>query len=226
MSLQETLQKEYANRFSGLETYRDHVWQVLCGSFFNRYVRPGDTVIDVGAGYGEFIRNIQAGTKHALDLNPDTASSVSPDTRFHQQDCSHPWPIEAGSVDVVFTSNFLEHLPDKAAIERTLEHAWSSLKHDGTLICLGPNIRYVPGDYWDFWDHHVPISDGSLTELLAMKGFRVIQRIDRFLPYTMSGGFNPPIALVKLYLKLPFLWRIAGKQFLVIGQKTESGAAP
>jgi SAM-dependent methyltransferase len=220
MSEKETLRREYAARFSGLEEYRDRVWQELCNTFFCRYIRPTDRVVDVGAGYGEFVRNIRAGDKHALDLNPDTASRVGPDTTFHLQDCSAPWPLDPGSVDVVFTSNFLEHLPDKAAIERTVTHAREALKPGGRIICLGPNIRYVPGDYWDYWDHHVAISDGSLAELLALKGYRVEQQIDRFLPYSMSGGFNPPIGFLKLYLKIPLLWRIVGKQFLVIARKS------
>jgi predicted SAM-dependent methyltransferase len=74
------------------------------------------------------------------------------------------------SLDVVFTSNFLEHLPDKVHVERTLAQAWRCLKDDGFIICLGPNIKYVPGAYWDFWDHFIPLTELSLSEVLKMKG--------------------------------------------------------
>jgi hypothetical protein len=35
----------------------------------------------------------------------------------------------------------------------------------------------------------------------------------------MSGGKNPPLLAVKLYLKLPLVWHFFGKQFLVMAVK-------
>jgi hypothetical protein len=46
-------------------------------------------------------------------------------------------------------------------------------------------------------------------------------KIPRFLPYSMSTGRTPPSFFVKLYLKLPILWPLFGKQFLVIGKKKQ-----
>jgi len=77
----------------------------------------------------------------------------------------------------------------------------------------------VPGSYWDYWDHFIPITEESMAEALLLRGFHVTEKIDRFLPYTMSGGKNPPLFTVKLYLKLSLLWRFFGKQFLVVAQK-------
>ena len=216
----ETLQKEYAARFDGLEAYRDRVWSVLCDDYFSKHIGPQDTVLDLGSGYGEFIRNISAGQKHALDLNPDAADRVGPQTTFHNVDCSKPWPVEPGSIDVVFTSNFLEHLLSKDDLETTLDHALAALKPGGRIVCLGPNVRFVPGAYWDFWDHHVPITERSLAEVLELRGFAVDEVIDRFLPYSMSDGGRPvPMAFVSWYLKIRPAWRILGKQFLVVAHK-------
>jgi ubiquinone/menaquinone biosynthesis C-methylase UbiE len=191
----------------------------LCRDFFSRFVRPTDTVLDVGAGWGEFITNISAGRKYAMDLNPECGVNTAGSADFLHQDCSTPWPFADDTLDIVFTSNFLEHLPDKPSIERTLAEAFRCLKPRGRILCLGPNIRYLPGLYWDFWDHHIPITDRSMAEALTLAGFQVTRRIDRFLPYTMSGGKPPPLATVTLFLKLPLLWRLFGKQFLVVGQK-------
>jgi SAM-dependent methyltransferase len=120
---------------------------------------------------------------------------------------------------VVFTSNFLEHLRSKELVDKTLREAFRCLKRGGKIICLGPNIKFVPGSYWDYWDHFIPITEESMAEALSLKGFRVGKKVDRFLPYTMSGGKNPPLIAVRLYLKLPFAWRFFGKQFLVIAEK-------
>lgn len=213
------LQAEYQSRFEGADLYRDQVWKMLCDGFFSRYI-PGDSVLlDLGAGWGEFSRNIRAARKYAMDLNPDCGERVAGFSTFLQQDCATRWPFDDGALDVVFTSNFLEHLPGKELVDRTLQEAYRCLRPGGRIICLGPNIKFVPGAYWDFWDHFVPLTEASMAEALALKGFAIRHKIDRFLPYTMSGGRNPPIAAVRLYLKLRFAWRIFGKQFLVIADK-------
>lgn len=214
-----TLQQQYQLRFGECAAYRRDVWKILCADFFARYVRPDATVLDVGAGWGEFINTIAAGRKLAMDLNPDLQTHLSPDVEHLHQDCSRDWPIPAGALDVVFTSNFLEHLPDKASVERTVAQAHRGLKDGGLLICLGPNVKYVPGAYWDFWDHHIPLTESSVAELLRMNGFAVDVCLPRFLPFSMSTGRRVPLGLVRLYLRLPPAWPLFGKQFLVIGRK-------
>jgi hypothetical protein len=37
----------------------------------------------------------------------------------------------------------------------------------------------------------------------------------------MSQGFTPPIGFIPLYIRLPFLWRILGKQFLLVARKAQ-----
>jgi SAM-dependent methyltransferase len=213
------LQKEYQQRFQGADLYRDSVWKMLCNDFFSKYIEPNCVVLDLGAGWGEFSRNILASKKYSMDLNPDCGKRVANHATFLHQDCSVTWPIGDGALDVVFTSNFLEHLPSKDLVDRTLSEAFRCLKPGGKIICLGPNIKFVQGSYWDYWDHFIPITEVSMAEALSLKGFRVTEKVDRFLPYTMSSGKNPPLFTVKLYLKLRFAWRFFGKQFLVVAQK-------
>lgn len=214
-----TLQDEYRRRFESAAAYRKRVWKVLCGSFFSRIIAPESTLLDVGCGWGEFINQIDVRKKYAMDLNPDARARLDANVEFLHQDCSQAWPLADASLDVVFSSNFLEHLPNKQSIEATLAEAHRSLKPGGQIVLLGPNIRYLPGTYWDFWDHHVAISDRSLAEMLALTGFEVTRQVDRFLPYTMSDGREPPLAFVEVYIRAPWLWRVFGKQFLVIGRR-------
>jgi SAM-dependent methyltransferase len=213
------LKEEYAFRFGEIEEYRDAVWRILCSDFFSKYVDPSAKVLDLGAGWGEFINNITAAHKFAMDLNPETGERVSDGVTFLHQDCSRRWEIESDTLDVIFTSNFLEHLLDKQSLERTISEATRCLKPNGLLICVGPNIKYVPGAYWDFWDHYIPLTEMSLSELLRMNGFSIELCTGRFLPYSMSAGRTPPLFLVKLYLKMSFIWPLFGKQFLIVGRK-------
>ena len=213
------LEKQYQQRFGAVDSYRDSVWQVLVRHFFQRYVDPSAVVLDLGSGWGEFIRHIHAHRRIAMDLNSDMPSHVGSSVETIIQDCSQPWQISDSSLDVVFTSNFLEHLPDKDAFRRTLHQALRCLKTGGRIICLGPNIRFLHGAYWDFWDHFLPLTDRSMVEALTLTGFAIERVEPRFLPYSMSQGFTPPIAFVTLYIHLPFLWRILGKQFLLVARK-------
>jgi SAM-dependent methyltransferase len=216
----EKIANQYRQRFSASEKYRNSVWKIICADFFSRYISSESTVLDVGSGWAEFINNINASKKYAMDLNEDSKEFTSREVEFIQQDCSERWPIGSGYFDVVFTSNFLEHLPDKLGIQRTVSEAFRCLKEGGLLICLGPNIKFVPGSYWDFWDHRIPLTEKSCSEVLQLNGFDIIECHSRFLPYTMSNGRHPPLPLVALYLRLPFVWPLFGKQFLVIGKKS------
>lgn len=210
----------YDLRFRGLEEYRNQVWRILVTKFFSRWIKPGDKVLDLGCGYGEFINNVEAKSRWAMDLNRKTQDHLSSGIEFIRQDCSEPWPIESAMLDIVFTSNFFEHLPDKNALERTLEHVHTSLKPGGRLLMLGPNISALNGSYWDFWDHHVPLSHESAAELLKLKKFVVDLNIPKFLPYNMTRIKKRPLFLVSMYLRLRWAWFFFGKQFFLVARKS------
>lgn len=213
------LQSIYARRFRDNQAYRQSVWRVLVAHTFQKFVPPGGAVLDLGCGYGEFINAIEASAKYGMDLNAASATHLKPEVKLLQQDCSSPWPLAAESLDVVFTSNFFEHLPDKNVLTRTLQQAYRCLKSGGRLIAMGPNIKYVPGAYWDFWDHYLPLTEASLSEGLELVGFDIEVCHPRFLPYTMVGARQYPVFVLAAYLALPWAWRFFGKQFLVVGRK-------
>jgi len=177
------------------------------------------TQLDLGCGWGEFINTIDAKKKFAMDLNPEAADHLDSSVTFLQQDCSANWGLESNSLDVVFSSNFLEHLPSKAHLRETFKQIQRCLKPGGKVICLGPNIRFLRGRYWDFFDHYVALSELSLKELMEISGFKCEECVPRFLPYTMSDR-QPPLLFLKLYLKMPLAWPLFGKQFLVVGKKS------
>ena len=206
-------------RFSASAGYRREVWNALVDGFFQAMIPEDSALLDLGCGWGEFIHPVRAVRKYAMDLNPDAPRHLATGITFLHQDCSERWELEDSSLDRVFTSNFLEHLPTKDHVKATLSEARRCLKPGGRIICLGPNVRYLTGRYWDYWDHHLPITDLALQEILQLTGFEVIRRVPRFLPYTISRGFTPPVAFLRLYLRLPILWPLLGRQFLLVGEK-------
>lgn len=213
----------YSRRFAASQIYRKQIWEVLIQDYFSRLLPAAGAVLDLGCGYGEFINHISAGTKYGMDLNPATGRLLGADVRFLQQDCSTAWPLAENSLDVVFTSNFFEHLPDKATLGKTLDQALRCLKPGGKLIAMGPNIKFLPGIYWDFWDHYLPLTEISLSEGLMTRGFEVTLCLDRFLPYTLARTRRYPLIFLKVYLRLKPAWRFFGKQFLVVAEKPRGG---
>jgi SAM-dependent methyltransferase len=213
------LQHLYEQRFAGRAEYRNGVWQRLIHDYFSRWIGPNDVVLDLGSGHGEFINNVQAAKRYALDLNPDAKEAVGPGVEMMLHDCTTPWPLPTGSVDVVFSSNFFEHLPDKDALLEALAQAHTVLRPGGRLVAMGPNVRFVHGEYWDYIDHHIPLTERSLAEAMTTSGFRVTHTVPRFLPYSMSEGRPVPLQLVSAYVKLPLAWRVFGKQFVVVAER-------
>lgn len=214
------LQSIYEQRFDHQnQVYRRRLWATLIDAFFQRWIAPDASVLDLGCGYGEFINQVRCGRKFAMDLNPQSAQVLASGIELLAQDCSQPWKLPDNSLDVVFSSNFFEHLPDKLALKKTILEAARCLKPGGQLIALGPNIRLVNGSYWDFWDHFLCLTDVSLAEAMANNGFSVREKIGAFLPYTTINAPRYPMALVRLYLNLRPAWRLFGKQFLVVAEK-------
>ena len=209
----------YHRRFARTQQYRNRVWQVLTKEFFQRWVPRNGRVLDLGCGYGEFINNIQAGKKFGMDLNPDVAGQLAPDVELFKQDCSAPWTVPPDSLDVIFTSNFFEHLPSKEKLTQTLAHALRALKPGGRLIAVGPNIKYLHGEYWDFYDHHVYLTETSLGEAMEVAGYQLDLVEPRFLPFTMIKAPEYPMFFVRLYLACRWVWKLRGRQFLIIARK-------
>ena len=213
----DNVQAIYRARFgdTGLEK-RDRVWKALCSGFFNELIGPGKDILDMACGYGEFINNVSAKSRMAVDMNPDAPSHLRPEVRFCHGPSTKMEGISDAAADVVFTSNFLEHLPNQNACDATFDEVKRVLRPGGRFVILGPNIKYAYREYWDFYDHHLALSHLSLEEGLTQKGFKVIRNIPRFLPFTMKGKAPSGDVLVKTYLKLPFIWPLFGKQFLVV----------
>jgi len=210
----------YAHRFSDAERAQKAVmWQALCRHFFQRYVRPDDAVLDLGAGFCEFINHIECRRRFAVDMSAETARFARPDVTVYQTPSTDLSPVAAGEIDLVFCSNFFEHLPDKAALSRTLEEIARVLRPGGRLMILQPNIKYLYREYWDFIDHHIPLSHLSMVEALAAHGFQPAVVIPRFMPFTTKSALPKGPLFVRLYLAFPPAWRILGRQMFILATK-------
>ncbi len=196
------------------------LWQILVREYFQRFIYSQDTVLDMACGYGEFINHINCGKKFALDINPEMAKFLKPDIKFLNS-MSSVINLPDKSIAKIFASNFFEHLERKQIIS-TIAELKRVLKEGGEVLVLQPNIRFLTRDYWMFFDHLTPIDDRALDEIFRVYGFEVKMKILRFLPFTTKSRFPQNSFLISLYLKLPMLWRLLGRQSFIIYRKCEA----
>lgn len=212
------LEKIYRQRFAGMDEYRIKLWGILCRDFFQAFIPQTATIVELASGHCEFINQIQAARRIALDINPDTAQYAATGVEVLLEKSWDVKSMSSNSVDIIFISNFLEHL-SKEKIVVTLREAHRQLKAGGKILILQPNIRYTYRDYWMFFDHITPLDDRALCEVLKICDFRVRQCLPRFLPYTTQSRLPKSLGLVRLYLKLPILWRLFGQQCFIQAEK-------
>jgi len=217
--MKEQISTIYRNRFSDDFNKREKVWQWLVQYYFQKYVPLESVVCEIAAGYCHFINNIKATAKIAVDINPDVKKFAADDVKTIVSSASHIRGINKNSVDVIFISNFFEHIP-KDEIIKVLQSANSLLKENGKIIILQPNIKYAYKEYWSFFDHITPLDEESLVEVLTLCHFNILKVKSRFLPYSMKSKLPKWKILIYVFLKLEFAQRMFGKQALVIAEKS------
>lgn len=221
--LDQELERLYANRFSSAERLvKQRIWKANIDGFFHRYIPPDGTVMDLGAGYCDFINQISAAHRIALDLNPETSRAAAPGVEVHHLPLERLGDaVEPESVDLAFASNVFEHLRGVDALMNVLAAVARALKPGGRLIVMQPNIRCVGVAFWDFFDHTLPLTEKGMAEALRVAGFEVVECRPRFLPYTTKSLLPKSPRLVRIYLAFPPLHRLFGKQMLVVGRRPQ-----
>ena len=178
------------------------------------------SILEIGAGGCEFINQCGAAEKWAIDCRPDLETRAAGDERVRIgriQDVS----LKGRRFEAVFMSNFLEHLdaPEEAA--EVLAWCRENLNPGGRIGILGPNFRYAWREYFDCCDHRIALTHRSVAEHLAGAGFARIRTIPRTLPFSFRSAFPAAPCLVRLYLRLPILWRFFGKQYFVRAERPD-----
>jgi len=209
----------YGRRFpEAVKQERMRMWAEIA-AHLQRYFPRDATILELGTGDGEFITHIIGGEKWATDIR-DVAGAMPDDVRFVRADgLALSSVLEAGHFDRVFMSNYLEHLPSPQDVIEQLRIVSELLAPGGRVVILQPNIALTGASYWDFIDHRVALTEHSLAEAVELAGMTPLTTIRRFLPYSTKGRLPASPSLVRWYLRLPFAWRVLGKQTLLVAEK-------
>jgi SAM-dependent methyltransferase len=221
MTIESQLDRLYANRFSRDErAAKARLWGTLCEAYFQALVPRGATVLDVGAGYCDFINQVRAARRIAVDANPDTPRFAAEGVEVYRLPAERLGEAVApDSVDLAFASNVFEHLRGPDALLEVLAAVRRSLRPGGRLLVMQPNIGVLGPRFWDFFDHTLPLTEKGMVEALRVAGFEVDECRARFLPYTTKSRLPQWPWLVRLYLALrPAQWAF-GKQMLIVARR-------
>jgi len=183
------------------------------------YVPQDAAVLELGAGYCDWINNVLAARRVALDIWPDLPAFAAPGVEAVVLDASVGLQsLGSSSFDVVLASNFLEHFsPDVAAT--VVDGVRTLLRPGGRFVMVQPNFRYAWRHYFDDYTHRSVFTDVSLPAMLRANGFRVLEVRPKFLPYSLQGARVPITRfLVSAYLRSP-IKPMAGQMLVVAARE-------
>lgn len=219
--------KLYKLRFEGLNpSKKSSIWKEIT-NYIESSLFPHSinvlTVVDLGAGDCEFINHISGKhDKYAIDLSDRIKQKATSGVKIFVGSLQSFIDGKGRqNADVVFMSNFLEHLESWREVQAIFRQINGILKPGGRLIILGPNYRYVGNDYWNYCDHILPLNEKTVVEHATWADFKPISIHPKFLPYSFKSRLPFNSTLVKLYLAFPLFWKFFGKQFLLTFEKME-----
>ncbi|MBT3293682.1 MAG: class I SAM-dependent methyltransferase [Verrucomicrobia bacterium] len=191
---------------------RAGVWREIA-RYVERDLADPSSLLELGCGYGDFIRQVRAHKRLALDLNGDARQWLPEEVSFRQGDCTDLSYLPDRSVANVFASNLLEHLTHEQ-LDRLMPEIKRILAPSGRLLLIQPNYRLCAATYFDDYTHVTVFSDVGLSGLLAAHGLRVRKCIPGLLPFSMKSTLPKYPWLVRLYLRSP-IRPLARQMYLV-----------
>jgi len=211
----------YRSRFSAEEMGgRNELWKILCREWFPKFIPADAVTLDLGAGACEFINNIEAKEKLAIDHNEDLLGYANADVKCFVAELDKGLAeLSEGSVDRIMVSNVFEHLPNREYLFTCLNECRRVLVSGGKIVIMQPNIAVVKERFYDFADHTLPLTDKGMVEAVGAAGFCIDYRRARFLPYTTKSRYPKWGWAVRLYLKVPLAHFFMGGQMLIVGRK-------
>jgi ubiquinone/menaquinone biosynthesis C-methylase UbiE len=205
----------YEYRFKDVDQdARQRVWNEIARYLWERMGRPR-RVLDPAGGRGEFVNAVPAEERWLIDVVDYPERNTDPAVRIVIGDL-FDLELPDAYFDAVFASNLLEHFRSPEDVARFLDRMRATLTPGGVLALMGPNYKYCADEYFDCADHLLALTHVSVQEHLFAAGYRVREVVPRFLPFSFRSRLPASPALTRLYLRMPALWRLQGKQFLIL----------
>jgi len=138
------------------------------------------SLLDIGSGTGSFVREMSKTGWEVIGLEPDPdARRVAREQHdIGLQEISAFFSLPPGSMDCISLWHVLEHVHELHRYMQQMKHL---LKPGGRILVAVPNFTSWDskhyGKFWAAWDvprHLYHFSPGSMEQLLAKNGLRLI----------------------------------------------------
>jgi ubiquinone/menaquinone biosynthesis C-methylase UbiE len=188
------------------------LWQTMVDCEFQKQIPPDGTVLELGAGYGDFINSVKARRRIAVDVWPGMLQHLDTGVEGLVTSITQLDGVADNSVDYVFSSNCFEHV-SQTDLVKCLAQLRQKMKPGATITIVQPNFKYCAREYFEDYTHVSIYTDKGLSNLLAANGFKIVRCVPRFMPFTIKGSLPVHPLLIRLYLASPF--KPLAKQMLI-----------
>lgn len=193
------------------------LWSALWDFSLSRIMKDATAILEVGAGWCDFINHASADRRVAVDIWPGIVDAAAPEVEAHIGSAETLTFLDDGSIDAVFASNVVEHLTHDQ-FDRVLVETARILRPGGQLVLVQPNFRLSYKRYFDDFTHVTMWSDVSLGDFLSSRGWVVDRAQARYMPFSVKSRLPVSRLLIRAYLASPFK-PMAGQMLLVAHKK-------
>ena len=175
--------EDYISHSDSKESLQDKIYQFVKSymlakktNWIRRYLKQG-SVLDIGAGTGEFLSKMQSIGWHVEGVEPNQVArnlGNSKGLRLKEELSD----LNGSKFQVISLWHVLEHLPD---LEEKIDQLYNLLEKDGILIVAVPNYRSYDAKYykkhWAAWDvprHLWHFSRKGIREKFSRHQFQLI----------------------------------------------------
>ena len=210
------MDKSYHDVHLSEDPHRKVVWSEIA-DHLSRFIPETATVLELGAGYCEWINHVRAKERVATDQWEGTRRHTAAGVQCIVGEITQALrSLSPKMFDAILASNFFEHFTHDD-LDRLIDHVKDRLCDAGRLIIIQPNFTYAFRQYFDDYTHRSIFSSVSLQAFLRAKGFEIEHVESKFLPLTMKSRLPKWRWLIKAYLRSPI--RPLAGQMLIVARK-------
>jgi ubiquinone/menaquinone biosynthesis C-methylase UbiE len=210
----------YFNSRLTFDQKRVVLWSALWDFSLSKVMKDAKAILEIGAGWCDFINNARADRRIAVDPWPGVIEAAADGVEAHVGLAEDMGFVADGSVDAVFASNLVEHLTHDQ-FDAMLNEADRVLAPGGRVVLIQPNFRLAYKRYFDDFTHVSMWSEVSLADFFTSRGWVVERAQAKFMPLSVKSRLPVSRFLIRCYLASP-VKPLAG-QMLVVARKKTAG---
>ena len=189
------------------------LWSALWDYSLSRVMSGSSAILEVGAGWCDFINNARAERRVAVDLWPGVVVAAASGVEAHVGSAERLDFLADNSIDSVFASNLVEHLSHEQ-FDAMLVESRRVLTPGGRIVMVQPNYRLAYKRYFDDFTHVSVWSEVSLADFLISRGWEIERVAARYMPLSVKSRLPVSRSLIRAYLASP-IKPLAGQMLVV-----------